>query len=440
MTPEYRDTALLFSRAGFGGLHGEITKYESMPWADKVDMVLDLSRAPAETGLPDLSPGRDWYDKWVDMTHFWLERARRPVDRAPIQEKIALFWHGHLCSGLHKTGDHRAMFEQNRLFRRRGMGNVETLLWETSIGPAMIQYLDNDRNVAGSINENFARELMELFTLGVGHYNEVDVRESARAWTGHGLDDNDRYRFNAALHDSGTKTFLGQTGRWDGRDIVRLIVNRRREAHSRFLCRKLWSFFAYPVGLNDPEVTDIMATYRTNLDISQTLRAIFLHPRFRSDRTRQGLVRSPFEYVVALMRHTGLTCDQAHPEWYLSTMGQTPYDPPNVSGWGQNDYWISETATWSKGQMVSYLRWQAYERGDLENVNDIVSYNPTVFRYGPDAVVDAALNNFRLRLISPTTRRAIVEYVKAERASDSSWGQRAGLLFLPLLTPEFQLA
>ncbi|MDH3293902.1 MAG: DUF1800 domain-containing protein [Acidimicrobiia bacterium] len=310
----------------------------------------------------------------------------------------------------------------------------------TSIGPAMLRYLDNHRNTMRSLNENFARELMELFTIGIGHFTEQDVRAAARAWTGHGLDDNNRYRFSPGDHDGAAKVFLGQRGHWNGRDVIDLLLRHRRQAHVRFFAQKLWSFFAYPVSLSDPVVSDIAATYNRNLNAAEALRAVFMHSQFRSDRAVNGLVRSPIEYVVALMRHTGFDCATAHPEWYLRAMGQEPFRPPNVSGWRQNDYWITESAIWARGDMAGYLRWRAYSRGDLEDVAEVVSWNPRTYRYTEAQVVDRALRNYGITLRSAKTRDVLIDYVASERNSDTSWGQRAGLLMLPLLIPEMQLA
>jgi len=440
MTLSYWDVAHLFSRAGFGATEKEILAHRNKSWPALVDMALDTSRAPGLTRAPDLSPGRDWYAKWVDMVHYWLDRARRPVTQAPVQEKMVLFWHGLLCSGLDKVGDHRAMFDQNQLYRTRGMGDVRELLWRTSISPAMLRYLDNNRNTARDLNENFSRELMELFVLGVGHYNESDVRESARAWSGHGLDGNGRYRFSASDHDAGSKVFLGRRGNWNGRDIINLMMKHRRNEHARFLCHRLWSFFAYPVGLHDQVVTDIMAAYRPGLQIRPTLRAIFMHPKFRSPEARNGLVRSPIEYTVAVMRHARLNCATAHPEYYLRTMGQEPFNPPNVSGWRHNEYWISESALWAKANMASDARWATAGRDDLDNVDKVVSWNPRTFKHNPQQAVDMALRNYGLRLQTRHSRDVMVDYVRSERAHAGSWGQRYGLLMLPLLTPEMQLA
>jgi len=320
------------------------------------------------------------------------------------------------------------------------MGNVKELMWRTSIGPAMLRYLDNDRNTVRSPNENFSRELMELFVTGVGQYNEHDVRESARAWTGHGLDRNGSYRFAPDEHDRGDKTFLGQRGRWTGRDIITLLFQHRRQAHVRFFAHKLWSFFAHPVSINDPVVADIAASYNRNLNAGEALRAVFMHSRFRDQRAVSGLARSPIEYMVALMRHTGIDCALAHPEWFLGPMGQEPYRPPNVSGWRSNEYWISESAMWARGSLAGYLRWKTYERGDLKDVAEVTSWSPRTFRYTEGQVVDRALANYGITLRSSKTRQALIDYVRSERKAENPWGQRAGLLMLPLLTPEMHLA
>ncbi len=440
MVAGYTDAAHLFRRAGFGALHEEIDVYQHWSWEALVDLVLDTSRAPAPPPFPDLSSGRSYYGRWVDMMHYWLDLARRPVDQAPVVEKMVLFWSGVLCSGIDKVPVHKALMDQNHAFRTLGMGSYHTLLHNVSVGSAMIQYLDNDRNIVGRPNENFARELMELFTTGVGHYSESDVTESARAWTGHGVDDDDNYRFDHAKHDHGTKTFMGQSGNLDGPDIINIILGQRREAHARFMCRKLWSFFAYPVGLNDTEVTDIMATYRVGLNARDTLRAIFLHPSFRSERARWALVRSPIEWLVATMRHTSTTCAIAHPEWAVSGLGQIPFQPPNVSGWRQNEYWVTSTAAWAKLNHASRLRYHAARRDDIADANEITRYNPIVYRFSPEQSVDKALWNFKVGPVDGAGRQKLVDYVNTVRASDHRWSERYGTMLLTLLLPELQMA
>ncbi len=441
MDESYVNAAHLFRRVGFGALHEELEVFKHWPWEDLVDLALDTGRAPAPAALPDLSDGRGFYQKYVDMVHYWLDQARRPVDQAPVIEKMVLFWHGLLCTSMQKVYFHRSIMDQNQLFRTYGLGDYGTLLHKVSIGPAMIRYLDNNLNVAGKPNENFSRELMELFVTGIGHYSEQDVVESARAWTGHGVDhDTNVYRFDPGAHDWDNKTFMGRTGNYDGPDIINIMLDARRAAHARFMCHRLWSFFAYPVGLNDQVVSDIMSTYQPGLNIRDTLRAIFLHPQFRSEQAKTGLVRSPIEYVVGAMRHTSTNCAEARPEWFLPGMGQRPFYPPNVSGWRQNGYWISAAAAWSKLHMASHLRWVAYRRDDIVDTNEVIDYSPRTYKFTPEQSVSNAIWNYKLGSINDHSHQKLIEYVNAERASDHPWTERAGLLMLTLLLPEMQMA
>jgi uncharacterized protein (DUF1800 family) len=407
----------------------DIDALTSYDWPDLVEQVLDTSNAtPHHVGVPNLDESNGGYANFVSMVRFWLERCR--TTHAPLVEKMVLFWHGHLCSSLAKVSNRQWMFDQNQLFRTHGLGNFEDLVQRASVQPAMLRYLDNDRNVAGSPNENFAREVMELFTLGVGHYTEDDVIESARAWTGHILNDDGVYTFTPEAHDWGNKTFFGETRNWDGPMVLHHIINGpTKDTVARFIATKLWSFFAYP----NPEssvLDTITETFTSSgMEIKPLIRAILLHPQFRSDRAKNGLIRSPIEYAVAAMRLSGLPCDVAHPEWALRSMGQEPFFPPNVSGWRQNDYWVNASALWAKSKFASRIRWRLDEQDEL---NDSSSK-------APPAAADAALTRFGVVDPTSATRNALITYVQNERANNS-WGERAGLLFLPLLTPEFQMA
>ncbi|MEM9130709.1 MAG: DUF1800 domain-containing protein [Actinomycetota bacterium] len=416
------------SRTGFGGMHADILALRAYDWPDLVARVLDTSTATSPSvGVPAFDNENGYHD-WVDMTWFWLDRCRS--SHAPLVEKMVLFWHGHFCSSLAKVFKHRWLFDQNQLFRTHGLGGFEDLTQRMAVQPAMLAYLDNDRNVAGSPNDNFARECMELFTLGVGNYSEDDVLESARAWTGHLISDAGGYRFTPEAHDWGTKTFFGDTRNWDGPQIIDHIINGpKKMTVARFIGAKLWSFLAYP----DPEdsVVDHVATAFANADmhIAKLVEAILLHPQFRSAKAKRGLIRSPIEYVVATMRQTGLPCSEANPQWALKAMGQQPYYPPNVSGWRQNGYWVNEAAAWAKSRYVSGLRWSMYQRGDLVGVDDL----------SPSDAATAALEHVGIMVPSARTHAVLEEYVRNERLHNG-WADRAGLLLLPLLTPEFQVA
>jgi uncharacterized protein (DUF1800 family) len=425
-----RDVAHLLRRVGFGGLPHEIDALTPLDWPEVVERVLDLSGAPsASVGLPDLNPTRGWWNRYVDMTFFWLERAR--TSPVPIIEKMVLFWHGLLCSGLDKVSDHQMMFDQNQLFRTHGLGDVVELYQRMAVQPAMLRYLDGDRNVNGAPNENFSRELMELFTLGAGRFTQDDVVAGARAWTGHNLDGAGRYVFRADRHDTGQKTFFGVTRNWDGPEIIsHLLAGPKRDESARFIAAKLWSFLAYPNP--EPEVVSEVggAFTRSGMNVAALVRAILLHPGFRSERARTGLVRSPIEFVVSAMRHTGQPCSVAHPEWWLKGMGQEPYEPPNISGWRQNGYWISPSALWAKAGFASHLRWKC-------DPTDLLADSR---RLSVERAVDDALGLFGIDEPSPPTLDALRNYVRSGRASPDAWAERSGLLLLPMLTPEFQLA
>ena len=211
------------------------------------------------------------------------------------------------------------MFDQNHLFRTDGLGSFENLVQKMSLQVAMLIYLDNDPNEKGSPNENFARELLELFTLGVNQYTQDDVVAAARAWTGHNVDYNVTprvYRFYPTRHDYRNKTFMGTTQNWDGPQIITrvLTVEPQRSIAARFIAKKLWTFFAY----SNPSATDARRARRRvrrarTSTSAPLLRSIFLHPEFYSITARQGLVRSPVEWVVACLKALGFTAAQTEP-------------------------------------------------------------------------------------------------------------------------------
>lgn len=434
MPSDFSDVAHLLRRSGFGGTRSEIETLAALDWAEVVDSVLDISANPPVTqAVPNLNEDTtSWGDRYIGITHFWFERARTVPN--PIQEKVALFWHGLLCSGLDKVNKHYLMFDQIQLFRANGMGDIVSLYQAMAIQPAMLLYLDNDENRKGSPNENFARELMELFLLGQGHYTEDDVQAAARAWTGHGLnrwDANPReYVFYPDEHDNDLKTFMGVTNNWNGPEIItHILLGPKQRDAARFIAGKMWSFFAYPNPENAVLETLADALIGGGMRADALLRAIFMHPNFRSPQAKNALVRSPIEFTVAAMRHTGLTSEDIDPQWYIGEMGQSMYDPPNVSGWKQNGYWISSSAMWSKARFASNLRWRANERDFLADSSEL-----TV-----EESVNRALDTFGLFEVSDRTRAALNSFVETERAT-SRWAEPTGLVFLSLLTPEFQLA
>lgn len=423
--------AHLLRRTGFGGTPSQVAALAPLDIRQIVARVLDTSKAPPlPTPAIVNDPGADHWERYVAMVQTWLDRMR--TASAPLAEKMTLFWHGHFTSSLDKVGDHRAIWNQNQLFRTKGLGSFVELTQAVAIDPAMLRYLDNHKNVKGAPNENFARELMELMTLGVNQYTQQDVVEAARAWTGHTYDkETGRYAFKPERHDAGTKTIFGITKAWTGRQLVdEILLGQKRQIAARFLATRLWSFFAYP----DPEpavIDAIVKPYLTtpDLHVKALLEAMFLRPEFYSAKARQGLVRSPIEYVVAAMRATHLPASVVHPEWWLEGMGQRPFYPPNVSGWRPNGYWISASAQWAKSQFAGFVRWKA---------NDVKLDHGTKGMPSRDAVRHA-LRRFGITHPSATTVAAMQRWLDEERAT-TRWAEQPNLTMLCLLTPEFQLA
>ena len=355
------DVAFLYRRAGFGLRPDELDRLATGGYESAVDGLI--------SGLAGPDPGGDR----VTTPQLNTQTPARPTDRAsrrqeaaslttelrslqqwwmdrmiatstPLREKLTLFWHGHFATSVSKVRDPRLMYLQNQLFRTSGAGSFEALVQAVARDGAMMIWLDTGSDRAAHPNENFARELQELFTLGVGNYTQADVTAAARAFTGWAYDRAAyQYRFRATQHDYGTKTYLGQTGAWNGGDVIRIAVTRPESAH--FVLARMWSHFAYPVAPTDPVVADLVTAYGSGLDLTAALRALFLHPAFRSPSSRSGLVKQPVEYLAGAARALRLDASMGGGSRTLpqlaGTLGQELFRPPNVGGWGQNSYWLS---------------------------------------------------------------------------------------------------
>ena len=431
------DVAHLLRRAGFGGTTAEVDALATKAsWAAVVDAVLDTSANPADT-IPALVDDTDdeYYGAWVAAVHYWLDRmATTPT---PLVEKITLFWHGVLTSSTEGPLT-RLVFRQVKTYRSLGLGDIHALMQAMAVDPAMLDYLDNDENVAEQPNENFARELMELFTLGNAMFAESDVIAMARAWTGHGTtDDGEHYEFHASDHDTGTKTLFGITKNWNGPAAITEIVRGvKQPVCARYLAGRLWSFFAYP---NPPAtlLDELQAALITaDMNVKAFLRVVFLRPEFRLATTRTALVRSPIEWIVAIMRATGMAATDLHPEWWMDRLGQTMYQPPNVSGWKQNGAWISSSAQWAKGSYADSVRWLATDPDAEQGPHLFAGIDAST----PAVAAQTALDRFGVDDPSPLTRQQLQAFVAREQAADRGWAVAPGLVALCMLSPDFQLA
>ncbi len=360
------DAAHLLRRAGFSATPEEVQQFAGMGREKAVDTLIFYE----EISYPENAPPFHQSDVLalekrllagdldqdtrarslrllakVDEMHmqrlrdWWIERM---VDSPrPLEEKMTLFWHGHFTSGYREVQSSRMMLEQNRFLRDNALSRFKNLLRGISRDGAMLRYLDNSRNVKSSPNENYARELMELFTLGEGNYSEKDVRETARAFTGWGTS-LQGFRVDKNNHDRSNKTIFGARGHFNGDHVISLLLLHPQS--SRYIARKLWEFFVAPNP--DSSLIDSLAIVvrESKFNIRNVLRTIFLSDAFYDDRVRFAKVKSPVELVVGAVRM--LDIDNANPRGlYLACkeMGQDLFQPPNVKGWDGERTWITST-------------------------------------------------------------------------------------------------
>jgi uncharacterized protein (DUF1800 family) len=434
--PQPADVAHLLRRAGFGGTSTQVATLAAQSWATTVDQLLDFSSAPADVQpayLTDLNVG-DW-QKEFNLQAWWLDRMATTT--TPLQEKLTLFWHGHFATANYKVSDMLLMYQQNALFRSMAAGSFRDLVQTMSLQPAMLIWLDNDPNEKGHPNENFARELMELFTLGVNQYTQADIVASARAWTGHNTLDSDReqYHFYPDRHDDGMKLFMGVNQDWDGPDIINFILRddtTHKTIAAKFIAAKMWSFFAYP----NPEQAVVDAIAQDFLDddlaVDTLVRSIFNHPSFLSDEAKQGLVRTPVEWIVATMRALSITAEDANPQWWMEDMGQQLFEPPNVSGWRPNDYWLTTSRLWSRANWSRYIIWQDNVQNTLSGITSMTVHD----------AVQAGFDLFGIDSPSDHTRMKLEAWLTLQRADTHAWTNWTfiNLLTLVMLCPEMNLA
>lgn len=291
------------------------------------------------------------FEKMQEMRFWWLHRMIHTP--RPLEEKLTLFWHGLFVSGFDMVHNAYHMYMQNNLFRTHAAGNIKTLTWQMAIDPAMLAYLNNNQNRKAHPNENFARELMELFTMGIGNYTEEDVRQSARAWTGWTFFD-DRAVFLARQHDFGEKTFLGRTGRFNGRDILDIIFEQ--PATPKHFATKLAIYF----GNDEPPpqvISGLADCLKQNAwELKPTLKTLFSSQWFYSDAVVNNKVKSPAELIAGTLKLLGTSAPNPG-EFLLSMelMGQMLFEAPNVGGWPTGKEWIDTGTLMARYNMPALL-------------------------------------------------------------------------------------
>ena len=378
----------LLERAGFGGTPAEVAGIHQMGLHGAVDYLVNFVDAPAgelaafehsgifDEGLDPFPPSRPAttalaekngevfgikikpggnrpMQAIVNKFFYWLRASRLETDRVaywwgermltsprPLEEKMALFWHGHFATNEDKVRDYRKMLNQLRLFQRQGLGNFRDLLIGVAQDPAMLAFLDAGVNVKGKPNENFAREIMELFTMGVGNYTEHDIREAARAFTGwnfKGL----AFHIDAEKHDDGTKEVLGQTGNFDGIDVIDIIL--AHPATAKFIAAKIYRFY---VSQDLPDVLAGQLGRRLrdlNYELRPFLAELFSSNEFYAEKNIAAHIKSPVELVISTYKKIGLDYLPGAPDFNLVTgaLGQRLMHPPTVAGWSEGRSWAT---------------------------------------------------------------------------------------------------
>jgi uncharacterized protein (DUF1800 family) len=354
----------LLNRAGFGIPEERARRLADITPNEAVRSLVDFERIPVDVAEPRFILARlDTVDRWTAIRQmgeaerrkagkelrreeraviqrlkgWWLERMA--TTSRPLEEKLALFWHGHFATSARKVKSSYINYALNQTFRENAAGNLKKLTLLVGQSPAMLRYLDNNRNTKFKPNENWARELMELFTLGVGNYTEEDIKNSARAFTGWTLNDL-RFVYNKRAHDFGQKFFFGKRGDFDGWDIVDMIFSRPETAE--FICAKLWTFFAHEHPA--PEIVrELARTLReSDYELKPVLLKMFLARDFYGPKALGSQVKSPAQFVIKLAYDLKLdTAPYGFMARYSALLGQDLLTPPNVKGWNGGRAWIN---------------------------------------------------------------------------------------------------
>lgn len=272
------------------------------------------------------------------INYDWLMRMANPKESA-LLERMSLFWHDHFACES-KVG--ALAIGQLNILRKHALGNFRDLVLAIARDPSMIRYLNNQQNRKLQPNENFARELMELFTIGRGNYTEQDVKEAARAFTGWSSDREANYVFRARLHDYGEKTFMGQTGNLNGEDVIDILL--KREETASFICRKVYRYFVNE-AVDEARVSALSkAFYASNYDIGKLMRGIFSSDWFYAEDNMGNKIKSPIEFLAGMVRQLGVSqVSMQSAINFQRALGQVLFRPPNVAGWPGGKSWIDNS-------------------------------------------------------------------------------------------------
>ena len=464
--------AHLLRRAGFGASRAEVEAKAAQGYHAVVEELLHPAAQPSleEDLMMRYHPAYNHAGNIQTNVQQWVYcMINNPCQ---LQEKMALFWHMIFCAGHSKIDSGEEMGRMIKMFREHGLGNFRDLLLQLSTSPGMMYYLDNSESHKVALNENYGRELLELFSMGVGkddafNYSEDDVKACARAFTGWNVApayppfpygrDPWQFRYDPADHDDSEKTFLGRTGRWNGDDIVTIICEQ--SATARFLARHLYDFFVadeVPVPSwrqtppKDPAALALLeqAYFASGYNLTAMLRTLLTAEFFKAPTVRFARVKSPAELVVSILRMTGEHCGDVKPGLFAISeepkyMGMDLMNPPTVEGWHTGHEWIDS------GTLVERINFAAEYLGrtDLPGVQDMIQrLMARGAPLSPEAFVDGGMEMLGCLNVSAETRGELVAHAQrggalrhSTAAERTAFTRRCGELFQMLAaTAEFQ--
>ncbi len=435
----------LLRRAGWGTSRGELDEYFALGLEGTVDRLLDpaaVDDSASDAAIAALIED-DPRERRGALIGTWYLRLL--TTRRPLLERMTYFWHDHFATAIHKVSNPAVMQIQNETLRRLALGDFRALLQAITRDPAMMAWLDNRTNVKDAPNENYARELLELHTLGEGVlYTETDIKQAARALTGWVIAGTRRTggdpeaRFVPRRHDGGEKTFLGVTGALDDTDVVGILAERPETA--AFIGRKLWRFFAVP----EPPAALIERTseayFSSDRSIAAMVRTILLSEEMYSDEAYRWRVKSPVELVIGAERALELSAPLRREPQFTQTMGQLLFDPPNPAGWPEGAAWINSNTLLARANYVNEVT-RARGRSVFDALALVRCHGAT----GSAAeVVDFLLDLLVGGDVDAGTREVLIEHLGGEHHFDleeaAASGALAGTVYLVLTMPLAQLA
>ncbi|MFO0861392.1 MAG: DUF1800 domain-containing protein [Phycisphaerales bacterium] len=489
----YEQARHLLWRAGFGGTPVQIQTLASWGPQKAVEYILDPANAPED------KPRSDLFDKNIireptaeerkaqaearrkqdedalakfrvdqqrrqgqdrqqisEIQRWWLKRMIETP--RPLEEKMTLFWHGHFATSYRNIENSYHMFLQNELFRAHALGNFGDLLYGIIRDPAMLKYLNNDTSRKGKANENLAREIMELFSLGIGGYTETDIKEGARALTGYTFKE-DAFVFDKNNHDNGSKKILGRTGDFNGEDFVRIILEQ--QGVSRFITRKMYSYFCAELPplerasydelpqAQQAVLRDLSSNFASSkYEIKPVLRRLFLSQHFYDDKLMNEQIKGPTQLVVGAVRSLDTPVrDLSILNDALDLMGQNLFFPPSVKGWDGGRSWINTSTMFVRQNIMAFLLTGKKPRGYDANADEM-KYDPMpllaeMAKAAPGTEKDpSAVADYLLRLTIgrvPAQSKEALTSLAAKTGGNVTRELVIGYLLLITAMPEYQL-